>query len=259
MGLYVNKIVLINDETYQIISISPNQIILNPMLTNQQELNGNQTIKLEYTLSSDRLAVLSNGLMNQDFSVRQNIQYWKPTLNVANYYNQLPITNTIYKENKEASIKGLIESSDIVPANGLHTPRIIDSKVMISVDDYFYLKNNKIGYINIFNQNNDHISIYLTELKAVFLNGCNQMEATLKGWVKNEYSPPISDNYVITKYFINGIFYGNLNFVFNDLNQTIEVRDGLSVLYPSLIGTKICTPGYCMPDYNSAKIYLLSL
>src|SRR5690606_8336214 len=104
-----------------------NQIILNPMNTNQQELNGNQTIKLEYTLSSDRLAVLSNGLMNQDFSVRQNIEYWKPTLNVANYYNQVPIINTIYKENKDALINSLVESSDIIPTNALHTPRIIDS------------------------------------------------------------------------------------------------------------------------------------
>ena len=128
---------------------------------------------------------MSNGLLNQIFIVRQNIEYWKQTLNVANYYNQLPITNTIYKENKDASINGLVESSDIVPINGLHTPRIIDSKVLISVDDYFYLKNNKIGFINIFNQNNQQISIYLTELKALFLNGCNQMEATLKGWLKN--------------------------------------------------------------------------
>lgn len=148
-------------------------------------LNGNMTITIRYTILADRVAVLSNGLLNQSFSVRQNIEYWRQTLNVANYYNKLPITNTIYKENKDASINGLVESSDIVPINGLHTPRIIDSKVLISVDDYFYLKNNKIGFINIFNQNNEQISIYLTELKALFLNGCNMMEATLKGWLKN--------------------------------------------------------------------------
>ena len=87
--------------------------------------------------------------------MKQNIEFWKQTLNVANYYNQLPITNTIYKENKNASINGLVESSDIVPINALHTPRVIDSKVMISVDDYFYLQNNKIGYISIYNQNNE--------------------------------------------------------------------------------------------------------
>lgn len=185
IGLYIDKVVWINDEMYKIIAINNQQLILLPMNTNEQELNGRQTITFTYALSSNRIAVLSNGLLNQEFSVRQNIEYWRQTLNVANYYNQLPITNTIYKENKDASVNGLVESSDIVPINGLHTPRIIDSKVLISVDDYFYLKNNKIGFINIFNQNNEQISIYLTELKALFLNGCNQMEATLKGWLKN--------------------------------------------------------------------------
>lgn len=148
-------------------------------------LNGNMTITIRYTILADRVAVLSNGLLNQSFSVRQNIQYWRNTLDVANFYAKTDIINTIYKENKDAVINGLQETHPIDYLNALHTPRLIDSKVMISVDDYFYLKNNKIGFINIFNQNNEQISIYLTELKALFLNGCNMMEATLKGWLKN--------------------------------------------------------------------------
>lgn len=173
VGYYVSNIITDNRLTVSALGFTP------------PPLNGQMTITITYTVLADRVAVLSNGLLNQSFSVRQNIEFWKQTLNVANYYNQLPITNTIYKENKDASINGLVENSDIIPVGALHTPRMIDSKVMISVDDYFYLKNNKIGYINIFNQNNDQISIYLTELKALFLNGCNQMEATLKGWLKN--------------------------------------------------------------------------
>lgn len=260
IGISTMSDIYINDYRYYVSNvITREQLTIAPHPgTTPPELDGIMTITIRYTVLADRVAVLSNGLLNQSFSVRQNIEYWRETLNVANYYNKLPITNTIYKENKDASIDGLIESSDIVPINALHTPRMIDSKVLISVDDYFYLKNNKIGYINIFNQNNKQISIYLTELKALFLNGCNQMEATLKGWFKREYTP-ILDNYVITKYFINNVFYFNLNFVFDDLNQTIEVRDGLSVLYPSLIGRQICSPEYCMKDYNSAKNYLLSL
>lgn len=178
-AVYVNGV-----EYYGSGIFTANKIILSAF-TPPPPLNGLMTITITYSVLADRVAVLSNGLLNQSFSVRQNIEYWRQTLNVANYYNQLPITNTIYKENKDASINGLIENSDIVPINALHTPRVIDSKVLISVDDYFYLKNNKIGYINIFNQNNEQISIYLTELKALFLNGCNMMEATLKGWLKN--------------------------------------------------------------------------
>lgn len=177
--------IFINGYEYYLSNILTNNNLTITPVTTAPPLNGAMTVTITYTIYADRVAVLSNGLLNQSFSVRQNIEYWRQTLNVANYYNQLPITNTIYKENKDASINGLVESSDIVPINGLHTPRMIDSKVLISVDDYFYLKNNKIGYINIFNQNNQQISIYLTELKALFLNGCNQMEATLKGWLKN--------------------------------------------------------------------------
>lgn len=260
IGISTMSDIYINDYRYYVSNVmTREQLTVAPHPgTTPPELDGIMTITIRYTVLADRVAVLSNGLLNQSFSVRQNIEYWRETLNVANYYNKLPITNTIYKENKDASIDGLIESSDIVPINALHTPRMIDSKILISVDDYFYLKNNKIGYINIFNQNNKQISIYLTELKALFLNGCNQMEATLKGWFKREYTP-ILDNYVITKYFINNVFYFNLNFVFDDLNQTIEIRDGLSVLYSSLTGRQICSPEYCMADYNAAKNYLLSL
>lgn len=186
LGIDTLKAVYVNGVQYYVsMTITDNKLGLSALGFTPPPLNGLQTIEITYTVLADRVAILSNGLLNQSFSVRQNIEYWRETLNVANYYNQLPITNTIYKENKNASINGLVESSDIVPINALHTPRVIDSKVLISVDDYFYLQNNKIGYINIFNQNNQQISIYLTELKALFLNGCNQMEATLKGWLKN--------------------------------------------------------------------------
>lgn len=186
LGIDTLQPVYVNGVQYYVsMTITDNKLGLSALGFTPPPLNGVMTITISYAIITERIAVLSNGLLNQSFSVRQNIEYWRQTLNVANYYNQLPITNTIYKENKNASINGLIESSDIVPINGLHTPRVIDSKVLISVDDYFYLKNNKIGYINIFNQNNQQISIYLTELKALFLNGCNQMEATLKGWLKN--------------------------------------------------------------------------
>jgi len=185
LGIDTLNAVYINGVEYYVSNIITANKLTVSAFTPPPPLNGNMTITITYSVLADRVAVLSNGLLNQSFSVRQNIEYWRQTLNVANYYNQLPITNTIYKENKDASINGLTENSDIVPINALHTPRVIDSKVLISVDDYFYLKNNKIGYINIFNQNNEQISIYLTELKALFLNGCNMMEATLKGWLKN--------------------------------------------------------------------------
>lgn len=186
LGIDTLNPVYVNGVQYYVSNIiTDNRLTLSALGFTPPPLNGVMTITIKYTVLADRVAVLSNGLLNQSFSVRQNIEYWRQTLNVANYYNQLPITNSIYKENKDASINGLVESSDIVPINAVHTPRIIDSKVLISVDDYFYLKSNKIGYIKIFNQNNEQISIYLTELKALFLNGCNQMEATLKGWLKN--------------------------------------------------------------------------
>lgn len=260
LGIDTLQEVIVNGVVYYVSNtITDNRLTVSALGFTPPPLNGQMNITITYTISADRVAVLSNGLLNQSFSVRQNIEFWRQTLNVANYYNQTPITNTIYKENKDASIDGLVESSDIIPVGALHTPRMIDSKVMISVDDYFYLKNNKIGYINIFNQNNEQISIYLTELKALFLNGCNQMEATLKGWLKNDYTPPILTNHIVTKYFVDGYLYNNLNFVFDDVLQRIYIYDSLELIYGDLTGTQICSNELCMVDYNSAKNYLLSL
>lgn len=174
----------INGEYYFVEESTPTLLKTTPAF-GSPTYNGNYTLDFEYVLNTNYLGKTENGLYNQDFSVRQNIQYWRNTLDTANFYSKTDIINTIYKENKEAVINGLLETQPIDYLNALHTPRIIDSKVMISVDDYFYLQNNKIGYISIYNHNNELINIYLTELKALFLNGCNMMEATLKGWLKN--------------------------------------------------------------------------
>lgn len=173
----------INGQYYFVEESTP--ILLKVTPVGSPTYNGDYTLEFEYIIQTNYLGKTDNGLYNQDFSVRQNIQYWRNTLDTANFYCKDDIINTIYKENKEAVINGLKETQPIDYLNALHTPRIIDSKVMISVDDYFYLKNNKIGYISIYNHNNELINIYLTELKALFLNGCNTMEATLKGWLKN--------------------------------------------------------------------------
>lgn len=178
IGIYINgQYYFVEESTPTLLKVTP--------AFGSPTYNGNYTLDFEYVLNTNYLGKTDNGLYNQDFSVRQNIQYWRNTLDTANFYSKTDITNTIYKENKEDVINGLLETQPIDYLNALHTPRIIDSKVMISVDDYFYLQNNKIGYISIYNQNNELINIYLTELKALFLNGCNMMEATLKGWLKN--------------------------------------------------------------------------
>ena len=178
IGIYINgQYYFVEESTPTLLKVTPD--------SGSPAFNGNYTLEFEYIMQTNFLGKTDNGLYNQDFSVRQNIQYWRNTLDVANFYSKTDIINTIYKENKEAVINGLQETHPIDYLNALHTPRVIDSKIMLSVDDYFYLKSNKIGFINIFNQNNERISIYLTELKALFLNGCNQMEATLKGWLKN--------------------------------------------------------------------------
>lgn len=256
MGLSILSIVSVNGYNYYMYEPpTRNQLLIYPVTT-APPLNGLQTITFTYTLSSTRLAVLSNGLLNQDFSVRQNIQYWRNTLDTANFYSKTDIINTIYKENKEAVINGLLETQAIDYLDALHTPRVIDSKVMISVDDYFYLKNNKIGYINIFNQNNEQISIYLTELKALFLNGCNQMEATLKGWLRNEIE---YSTYIITKYSINNVYYSEITFGFNDSEQTFNIYINGILVYENLVATQICSPTLCYSTYNNAKNYLLSL
>lgn len=261
IGLNVGQIVYVNNEKYSVVAVDPYQIILLPLDTNEQELNGQTTILLRYDLNTDRLAKLDNGLYNQQFSVRQNILYWQNTLGVANYYAKKPIINTLYKENKNAVVYGLIENSDIDFNEPLHKPRVIETKVLISVDDYFYLSNNKIGFIKIYNSKDEEISIYLTELKALFLNGCNQMEANIKGWVKNEIPspPPIVTNTVVTRSTVGDLFYPALNFVFNDVTERITIRNGSIVLYINLDYSQICAPSFCFANYSGTKNYLLSL
>ena len=151
---------------------------------NTQVLNGTQTITISYTLKVNYIGLINNGLLNQSFSVRQNIEYWRATLQATNYYTGLPIKNSSYKENKNASINGLYEDADIIPYGGLHSSRFIETKVVMKVNNYFTLRDNKVGYISIYNAKNELINIYITELKAVFLNGCDMMEADIKGWLK---------------------------------------------------------------------------
>ena len=179
IGIYVN------DEYYFVDDSSQDVLTLSRGVGSTTQYNGKVTIKIEYVILTNYLAKIDNGLMNQDFSIRQNLEYWKQTLNVCNYYNQEPIINTVYKENKFAVINGLIESSDIIPINALHTPREIETTIKISISDYFYLKDNKIGYITIYDAKYNEIGLYIKDFKATFLNGCDEMKATIKGWLKN--------------------------------------------------------------------------
>lgn len=184
IGLRDNVGIEINGDFYFIESATGTLLRLTRGAGVTAVYNGFATVTITYTIQTNYLGKMTNDLYNQDFSCRQNIQYWRNTLDVANYYAKKDVINTIYKENKEAVINGLKEDHPIDYLNALHLPRFIDTKILISVNDYFYLQNNKIGYINIYNSKDEQISIYITELKAVFTNGCEKMEATVKGWLK---------------------------------------------------------------------------
>ena len=101
------------------------------------------------------------------------------------------------------------------------------------------------------------LDIYITDLQATFLNGCDQMKATIKGWVKSD--SVLSGNYVITKNNINGFYYNNLVFYFDDINESVDVYDNDVLIHSNLKAPYICSDLMCFLTYNQAKKYLLSL
>src|SRR5690606_31647169 len=86
LGIDTLQGVVINGVGYDVSNtITNNKLTVSALGFTPPPLNGSMTIEITYTVLADRVAVLSNGLLNQSFSVRQNIEYWRQTLNVANY------------------------------------------------------------------------------------------------------------------------------------------------------------------------------
>lgn len=255
-----NTSISINNSSfnYYIISITDTTLILGKADSITQEINGIQNVNIRWRFTGGVRSKLTNGLINTDFSVRQNIEYWKQTLQATNYYNRIPITNTMYKENKTEVINGLLEVADIITIGGLTTPRYIENKVVISVNDYFNLSTNKIGYITIYNSKSEQVNIYLDELNASFIDGCERMEATFKGWLKIDLEG--YNTLKVTKDKINNYIISGLSFIFNDTKQLTSFCDRFgNIIYKDVIPTKICSNEICFLSYSSAKNYLLSL
>lgn len=252
----------VNNSTflYYIISISDTTLILGKASSITQELNGLLNINIRWRFLAGVISKVTNGLLNADFSIRQNIEYWKQTLQATNFYNSIPIRNSLYKENKTEVINGLTEVADIITAGGMNTPRYIENKVVISVADYFNLSNNKIGYISIYNSRSEQVNIYLDELNATFIDGCERMEAALKGWLKI----PISQDYdrlVTIKNQVNDMIVSGLNFRFYDDIEKIDYLDRFgAVIYEKVdFFLVVRPPSNWFTDYQNAKNYLLSL
>ena len=115
----------------------------------------------------------------------------------------------------------------------------------------------------MYNAKDETIKIFIQEVSAKFLNGCNEMEVDISGWLKNDAIQPVYPiiDYQLTigKNIINGIVYQNLTFEFDDDNETVTFFENENIIYNEVYYSYCCGLEYCYATYNQVKNYLLSL
>ena len=264
LGIKPLQTVTINNTSdFRVTEVDRYTLTLEP-LSGASIFNGIGNYKIKYFINGGTyFAIKTNGLFNGNFSVRQNIKHWQKTLSICSYYTKNSYVNRVYNEDATARINNLVERTKIKYVEPLHTPRIIEGQLKISVDEFTAIKNNPNGYIEMYNAKDETIKIFIQEVSAKFLNGCNEMEVDISGWLKNDAIQPVYPiiDYQLTigKNIINGIVYQNLTFEFDDDNETVTFFENENIIYNEVYYSYCCGLEYCYATYNQVKNYLLSL
>lgn len=255
IGIKFNSQVLVDGWGYVVSSADHNVITLNPNLVNTPQLNETKVYEFTYSVNLNYKSKIDNGLFNQAFSIRQNIQHWRSYLGSCNYYTGSSIDNTFYKENKESSFNGLKEDARIFTIGERHEPRLISGRLRITTDEFNIIKSNTRGFIRILDSRNNPIRVYVDELDGTFLDGCDLMEVNITGKLNIE---PL--NLVVTKDKINNDVFPNMTYKFYDDLELVSFYDENEIpIYVNRTPIDVCTDSYCFNSYESMKSYLLSL
>lgn len=265
IGVVQNGHVLVDGWQYVVSSVDHNIIVLQPNLVNTPELNAIKVYEFTYSIFKDYKSKMDDGLFNQAFSIRQNIQHWVSYLDSCNMYSGSSIENTFYKENKESVFNGLIEGSPINTFGAKNIPRLISGKLRITTDEFYTIKENTRGFIRVLNAKNEPLRIYIDELDSVFLDGCDLMEANITGKLRikptyiNVYKGYIIENHGEFGDVQVRLNYLDMSFLFNDENETVTILDKNGIPIYKDEDRFFVRGDVCFGTYNQMKNYLLSL
>lgn len=265
IGIVQSEQVFVDGWGYVVSSVDHNIIILQPNLVNTPQLNSTKVYEFTYYILKDYKSKMESGLFNQAFSIRQNIQYWRGYLDSCNYYSGSNIDNTFYKENRNSVYNGLREDSSISTIRAKHYPRLISGKLRITTTEFDVIKSDTRGFIRVLDSNNNPVRLYIDDLDAVFLDGCDLMEANITGKLRikptyiNVYKGYIIENYGEFGDVQVRLDYLDMSFLFNDENETVTIIDENGIpIYKDEDRLFVCG-NICFGAYNQMKNYLLYL
>ncbi len=146
----------------------------------------NETKLFSFSFSSGSDYYIDLKISNNNRTIRQNIEVMRELLSIYNFYTVTPITNTVYKENKEFSFNGIKEVDPIHKLVPRIKPKIITAKC---VDDYGKLEEflqNRNGFVTLHTAKGGKVDVYVKELsQSMKVNECGKCEYNITGEIRN--------------------------------------------------------------------------
>lgn len=128
---------------------------------------------------------LNMSTLNENYSIRQNLENIKGFLAPYNAYTGLPITNSEYKEDSLKEINGIVESSDINTLSPVFLPKLYDMLLIDSIDKFKIIKDNPNGYLSVYDEKGGIIKVYIKELHMSVVD-CERAKYKVIGLLKND-------------------------------------------------------------------------
>ena len=164
-------------------SVSHN-LISGSILGGGAQFTGSNLFSFRFFLSGINY-FLDMHTLNENYSIRQNLEGIKNYLAPYNAYTALPIINSEYKEDGTKEINGIVENSDILTNKSLFLPREYEMLFIDTIDKFKIIRENPNGYLSVYNEKGDIIKVYIKELHMTIVD-CERAKYKVIGLIKND-------------------------------------------------------------------------
>lgn len=146
----------------------------------------NETRVFSFTFASGSDYYIDLLTSNNDRTIRQNLQMMRSYLNNYNFYTDTPITNTMYKENKEFVFNGIKEVDPIQKFASRIKPKVITAKCFDEYGKLDEFLQNRNGFVTLHKTNGQTVDVYVIELaQSMKVSECGLTEYNITGQLKN--------------------------------------------------------------------------
>lgn len=189
IGIKVGVTIIINDlrtnESSFLIVDEVDHTLLSGVITVGQTngINGEGNFLFRFNLNGIDFS-LNMPSLNDNYSIRQNIEYIKSFLSPYSTYGGNAMYNLEYKEDGEKIINGIKETDAIALNVPIFTP--LEHELLIQDEAYKFdlIRKNPNGYLTVLDAKGSKIKIYIKELHASFLE-CGMADYRIVGLTKN--------------------------------------------------------------------------